>query len=311
MDKFSAMKAFVDVAEAESFAQAARKTGRSRSQINKLVINLEDHLGVSLLNRTTRSTTLTPTGVAYLERVKGILNDLEETEALLQTNQHSPAGELKINAPMSFGTMHLSPAVIEFMQKYPKISVQVFLSDQLIDPVSNGFDMTVRIASPTDSLALVEHTIVESKRIICASPKFLEQYQEPVTVEQLRDLPCLHYGNLPSGNNWKLHGTDGDKMLKVNGVMCSNNAEILRDAAVAGMGLALLPVFIAGKDLQSGKLVNVLREYTAPPIHLSLLYPPNRHLSARVRLFVKFIQEKFGGSAYWDSLGQEKENHAD
>lgn len=300
MDKFAAMSAFVDVAEAESFSEAARKSGRSRSQINKLVINLEDNLGVTLLNRTTRSTTLTPTGIAYLERVKAILNDLEETEDLIQFNQHSPSGALKINAPMSFGTMHLSSAVVEFMQKYPKISVQVVLSDTLVDPVSNGFDMTVRIASPTNSLALVEHTIVESKRVICVAPQFLEKYGEPSTVEELRDLPCLHYGNLPSGNNWKLLGPEGEKMIKVNGVMCSNNAEVLRDATIAGMGLALLPTFIAGEDLQTGRLVTVLRDYAAPPIHLCLLYPPNRHLSARVRLFVKFIQERFEDTPYWD-----------
>lgn len=294
MDKLTAMSVFSEVAKTNSFADASRRLGLSRSQVNKLVIALEDDLGVTLFTRTTRKVTLTATGTAYLERVKQILADVSETESLIKDNQENPSGELKINAPMSFGTMHLSQAIIDFMSLYPDIRVQLVLSDEKVNPVSNGFDMTVRIASPSDSMALIEHTIVEARRVICASPQFIERYSKPITLECLKQSPCLHYGNLPSGNNWKLTGPDGEKSIRVNGVLCSNNAEVLRDACIAGMGFALLPTFIAGKALDEGKLVQVLNEYQAPELLLALLYPPNRHLSARIALFVKFMQDRFG-----------------
>ena len=155
MDKLAAMSVFAEVAKTNSFADASRRLGMSRSQVNKLVIALEDDLGVTLFNRTTRKVTLTATGKAYLERVKPILADVAETESLVKDNQETPSGELKINAPMSFGTMHLSHAIIEFMKRYPQIHVQLVLSDEKINPVSNGFDMTVRIASASDSMALI------------------------------------------------------------------------------------------------------------------------------------------------------------
>lgn len=294
MDKFTAMSVFVSVAKTSSFADASRHLGMSRSQVNKLVISLEDELGVTLFHRTTRKVTLTATGEAYLQRVKHILADLSETESELRDNQASPSGELKINAPMSFGTMHLSQAVIEFMQRYPKVRIQLLLSDEKIDPVSNGFDITVRIATPSDSLALIEHSIIEARRVICASPALVASHAQPLTIDCLKEAPCLHYGNLPSGNNWKLTGPNGDRCIRVNGILCSNNAEVLKDACIAGMGFALLPTFIAGEELKTGKLVHVLKDYQAPQLQLSLLYPPNRHLSARIALFVKFMQERFG-----------------
>lgn len=272
----------------------------SRSQINKLVIRLEDELGVTLFNRTTRKVTLTATGTAYFERVRQILSDITETESFLKERQETPSGDIKINGPMSFGTLHLSQAIVEFMELYPDIRVQLILTDELVDPVSNGFDITIRIASPTDSLSLIEHDIVEARRIICVSPAFLAVNPVPQTPESLRNLPCLHYGNLPTGNSWKLKGPEGERNIKVNGVLCSNNAEVLKDACVAGMGFALLPTFIVGDALTSGQLVQVLSDYQAPELSLCLLYPPNRHLSTRIRLFVKFIQQKFGDKPFWD-----------
>ncbi|MCH2038854.1 MAG: LysR family transcriptional regulator [Rickettsiales bacterium] len=298
MDKFTSMSTFIKVAELGSFAEAARQIGQSRSQINRLVINLEDELGITLLNRTTRSVTLTPTGNAYLQRAKSILNDLAETESLIQSNQEKPKGEIKINAPMSFGTLHFTHAIITFMQEYPDIRIELLLNDQMVDPVSNGFDMTVRIAEPLNSLALIEHPIIDIQRILCASPDFVKNNDELTNIEKLKNLPCLHYGNLPSENNWKLVGPEGEKTIRVNGILCSNNAEVLCDAAAANMGIALLPTFIAHQALSSGKLVPVFSNYRATPIKLSLVYPPNRHLSARIRLFVEFMQNRFANEPF-------------
>lgn len=305
MDKFASLQAFTKVAEAGSFAEAARLLGLSRSQVNRAVINLEDLLGVNLFNRTTRAVALTPTGQAFYERSKAILNDLAEAERAIQDDHETPQGDMKINAPMSFGTLHLGPVLVDFMQRYPHIKIQLILTDRLLDPLSEGFDMTVRIAESQASPSLIDHEIVEMPRLLCAAPSFLQTFGEPDRLEQLTGLPCLHYGNLPTGNRWTFDGPDGPAEVRVNGILCSNNAEVLCVAAVKGMGIALLPTFIAGPDLQAGRLRPLLTHYQAPRLKLCLIYPPNRHLSARVRLFVEFMHERFGARADAHQFAQE------
>lgn len=300
MDKLAAMQTFSLVAKTQNFAAAARELGMSRSQINKQVIWLEDHLSVALFNRTTRKVSLTSMGQAYLERVESILADVKEAENQVQSEHAEPVGDLKINAPMSFGTLHLSQAIVDFMKLYPDLRVQLHLSDDKLDPVAGQFDMTLRIATPSEPLALIEHEVVKIKRLLCVAPEFIKKFGEPKTLDELRKLPCLHYGNLPSGSAWILLEEGKQQRVQVNGILCSNNAEVLRDAALAGMGVALLPTFIAGQELQSGRLVSVLHQYHAPELYLNLIYPPNRHLSQRIRLFVKFIQARFGETPVWD-----------
>jgi len=294
MDKLAAMNAFAQVVRDGSFAAAARSLGQSRSHVNRLVIELEDSLGVTLLTRTTRSLSLTPVGKAFHARCEAILDDLSEAMREVQIDHEAPQGAMKINAPMSFGTLHLGPALVEFMQRYPRIHVELTLSDRFIDPLAEGFDITVRIARRLDSPSLVIHDIAPVERILCAAPALIERYGEPRAPQDLVRLPCLHYDDLRNGGRWQLTGPEGPVELKVNGVLCSNNAEILCQAAADGMGVALLPHFIADAAIRSGRLVPVLREFTAPELFLSLIYPPNRHLSARVRVFVKFMQGRFG-----------------
>ncbi|MEO0421465.1 MAG: LysR substrate-binding domain-containing protein [Pseudomonadota bacterium] len=294
MDKFSALSAFVAVVEHGNFAAAARALGLSRSQVNRTVINLEDALAVHLFNRTTRAVALTPSGQAFYERVKSVLSDLSEAEQALRADHEEPQGEMRINAPMSFGIRYLGPALVRFMRRHPKVRVQLSLSDRFVDPVAEGFDMTLRIAEPSELPSLIEHAIVPVRRVICASPDFIAEYGEPQSLSALSALPCLHYGNLPTGNLWRLRREGASwEDVRVNGVLCANNAEVLRDAALSGLGLALLPTFVASEELADGRLRAVLKEYAAAPIALTLLYPPNRHLSARTRLFVKFMHEQF------------------
>jgi len=300
MDKFSSLIAFTKVVEENGFAAAARALGLSRSRVNKSVIHLEEHLGVHLLNRTTRTVAATPAGLAFYERARTILGDLAEAEACIRDDQDEPRGELKINAPMSLGTMHLGPALTDFMVRYPKISIELVLDDRFVNPVAEGFDVTVRIAEQAEISSLIDHHIVEVKRVICAAPELLKRVGEPRRPRDLADLPCLHYGHLPTGKTWRLVGPDGAVDTRVNGVLCSNNGEVLRDAAVKGLGMAKLPTFIVGSELRAGRLVSVLREYRAPSIFLTVLYPPNRHLSARIRLLVDFLYERFGDRPYWD-----------
>jgi len=293
MDKVTAMHTFLTVAKLGSFAEAARQLGVSRSQTNRMVNGLEDELGVTLFNRTTRELSLTPTGLAYRERAQQLLDDLLELEQSVQSSQDQPTGEIKINAPMSFGTLYMASAVSDFMAAHPQVRVYLFLSDEKLDPVSSGFDITVRISEPKDSPAYIEHGLSKAHRVLCCSPAFLEQFPEPKHPEDLKSLPCLHYGNLPSGHYWKFEQDAHQMSIKVDGPLCSNNAEVLKAAALAGQGIALIPKFVAKTELETGALVPVLSEFATPEIMVNLLYTPSRHLSARMRLFILFMQARF------------------
>ena len=300
MDKMASLQSFIRVVEEGSFAAAARVIGQSRSQVNRAVVALEDDLGVQLLNRTTRTVSVTPNGHAFYQRAKAILTDLDEAEESIRENREKPAGDIRINAPMSFGTLHLGPALVDFARMYPDIRIELALTDHFIDPVADGFDMTVRISRPTETLALIDHEIIPIRRVICGAPDFLRKHGEPKDLRDLTTLPCLHYGSLPAGSAWRMTGPNGPVSVQVNGVFCCNNGEVLRDAAVAGLGLVDLPTFIAGPELQAGRLVTVLCDYTPADIFLYLLYPPSRQLSSRIRLLVDFMHDRFGGEPHWD-----------
>jgi DNA-binding transcriptional LysR family regulator len=299
MDKLTSLKAFTKVVQHGSFAAAARELRLSRSAVSKYVIDLEQELGVQLLVRTTRSAGPTENGQAYYERATAILADLEEADLTVTRLQAEPRGLLRVNAPMSFGTLHLGRAVADFMSQYPELHVQLVLSDQQIDPVQEGFDVTLRIADLPSS-SLIARRIAPALRVICAAPSYLAEHGTPQHPNDLRDHACLTYGHLATGNQWKLTGPDGDHWIAISWTLCTNNAEVLRDAAVKGRGIALLPTFIAGADLQQGSLRSILNDYKAPEISVYAIYPQTRHLSVKVRVFIDFLVERFGGRPYWD-----------
>ena len=299
MDKLTSIKAFTKVVQHGGFAAAARELRLSRSAVSKYVIDLERELGVQLLVRTTRSASPTENGQAYYERCAAILAELEEADLAVTRLQAEPRGILRVNAPMSFGTLHLGRAVADFMEKYPDLRVQLILSDQQIDPVQEGFDVTLRIADLPSS-SLIARKISPASRVVCAAPSYLARRGTPQHPSELRDHDCLAYGHLATGNQWKLTGPDGDHWIPIPWTLCTNNAEVLRDAAVKGRGIALLPTFIAGADLQQGSLRSILSDYKAPEIAIYALYPQTRHLSVKVRVFIDFLVERFGGRPYWD-----------
>jgi DNA-binding transcriptional LysR family regulator len=299
MDKLTSLKAFTRVVQQGSFAAAARELRLSRSAVSKYVIELEQELGVQLLARTTRRVTPTENGQAYYERCQAILSDLEEADLAATRLQSQPRGLLRVNAPMSFGTLHLGRAVADFMEKYPELQIQLVLSDQQIDPVQEGFDVTLRIADLPSS-SLIARKVAPAHRVICAAPAYLKRRGTPRHPDELRHHECLAYGHLATGNQWKLTGPDGDHWIRVPWTLCTNNAEVLRDAAVHGLGIALLPTFIAGADLQEGRLRTILSRYKAPEVSLYAIYPETRHLSVKVRLFIDFLVERFGGRPHWD-----------
>lgn len=300
MDKFESMRAFAQVVESGGFAAAAREMGLSRSAVNKLVISLENSLGVHLLHRSTRRVTPTATGFAFYDRCVAILAQLEEAELAVSRLQDEPRGALKINAPMSFGTLHLATAVADFMVKYPELQVQLTLNDRFIDPIEEGFDVTVRIAELPESSTLIVHPLIPAERVLCASPTYLQQRGYPTHPTQLREHPCLHYGYLASGNQWKFTKANEEYTIAIHSVFCSNNGEVLRDAAIKGLGITALPTFIVSEPIQQGLLHVILPEFQLPASFVSIIYPRNRHLSAKIRLFVEFLSGRFGNHPDWE-----------
>ena len=296
MDKLSSLRAFVKVVESGSFAEAGRQLRLSRSAISKYIGELEASLGVQLIVRTTRHASPTEAGQLYFERAVAILAELDAADQAVSQSQAAPRGLLRVNAPMSFGTMRLGPVVAEFMLRYPELQLQIVLSDDLLDPVQDGFDVTLRIAE-LESSSLVARKIMPVERVICAAPAYLAQHGTPASPEQLRHHTSLTYGFLLTGNQWKLTGPDGDHWIQPAWSLCVNNAEVLRDVAIKGQGIALIPRFIAADALESGALTAILADYTAPPLALYAIYPPTRHLSVKVRLFIDFLVERFGREA--------------
>ena len=296
MDKFASLEAFTQVVQSGGFAAAARKMGVSRSTVNKLVINLENELKVQLLQRSTRQVNPTPTGLAFYERCLNILAELEAAELAVSALQTTPKGTLKINAPMSFGTLFLGKAIADFTAQYPELQVQLTLEDRFIDPIAEGYDLTIRIARSVKSANLVNRTIAPVPRVLCAAPNYLTKHGTPTHPEQLSQHSCLHYGQIVTGNQWQLTKGDREYRLTVTGVFCSNNGEVLKDAAVRGLGVALLPTFIVRDELDSGRLSTVLSEYQLPAIELCIIYPLNRHLNTKIKLFVEFFSDRFNNN---------------
>jgi DNA-binding transcriptional LysR family regulator len=299
MDKLASLRAFVKVVELGSFSEAGRQLRLSRSAISKYVSDLEQSLGVQLLNRTTRHAGPNETGQAYFERALNVLSEIDAADQAVTQLQATPRGLLRVNGPMSFGTLQLGPAIADFMELYPELEIQLMLSDEQIDPVQDGFDVTLRIAN-LESSSLIARKIVPIDRVICASPDYLARHGTPGHPDDLRSHSLLTYGFLLTGNQWKLTGKDGDHWIQPKWTLCANNAEVLRDAAIKGRGVALLPSFLAAEALRAKALRSFLSEYGAPPLTLYAIYPPTRHLAVKVRLFIDFLADRFSGLPAWN-----------
>lgn len=292
IDKLDSLRAFTQVVACRGFAAAARKIGGSRSAVNKLVIALEDELGVQLLQRSTRVVTPTGTGLAFYERCLEILAAVDEAERAVKELDRQPKGRLRINAPMTFGTMHLAPAVADFLQLYPELQVELILNDRFIDPIAEGFDVTIRIAKTQAHPSWIVEPLATVRQVLCAAPTYLAARGTPTELASLTQHSCLHYGHLATEQQWQLVGADGGT-ISVRGMMCSNNGEVLRDAAVCGLGITLLPSFIVAREIDNGTLQIVLPQYHLPELAIAAIYPINRQLSIKIRLLIQFLQARF------------------
>lgn len=300
MDKLEAMNAFAKVVTQGSFAQAARELGLTRSSVSKAVIELEHLLGVRLLDRTTRRVRPTEAGLAYYQRCSDVLATIEETELQLSRLNDEPRGVLKVNAPMSFGTLYLGNFIANFIQTYPELKVELTLNDRFVDPIEQGFDITIRIGILPDS-SLVARRIAPARRVLVASPHYLSAHGEPKTPDDLTIHRCLSYGHSTAAQRWQLTHKGRVLAVPIQSGLCSNNAEVLRVAAVNGLGIAKLPTFIAGPDIRAGRLKPVMCDYPAVDLVIYAIYAANRFVPAKLRLFIDALVERFAQEPEWDS----------
>ena len=287
MDHIARVEIFIEVAKHQSFAAAARELGITGPAVSKQVQALEDQLDVKLLYRTTRKVTLTEEGALYFDRARKAIEDLREAEQLLNERKECPTGKLKINAPMSFGRQYLVEPIAAFAKRYPEVEVEVDFDDRWVDIVGEGFDVVVRIGALEDS-TLIARKLADCPIYLCASQACIEQHGLPEQLSDLADYPAIIYSRHGHQEDWHYIDQNGNKgSVKLRGVFAANNAEMQLEACLKGVGMAVIPVFSACPELQTGKLVRLMPEYqTHPQRGIFAVFPQNRHLSARVRLFV-------------------------
>jgi len=299
MDRFKTIDSFVRVATAGSFSAAAKQLGMSRALVSLHVTDLEKRLGVRLLNRTTRSLTLTEAGTNYLEFCQRMMAEIHEQESSIARLQKEPRGSLKVAAPKSFGTLHLSDAVVSFSAKYSDIQLSLILEDysfRAYDFVDQGLDVAVRLGDLPDS-TLVARKIAMLQWIVCASPEYVARRGEPKTPADLGKHDCLAHVNLdPNDHAWRLHNSEHVISVKIAGAFSSNSALVLRKAALAGLGIAYLPLYCIDEDLKSGALRQLLPRYSPPERPIYVVYPPASRVPERVRTFVDFLADWFNDS---------------
>lgn len=299
MDRLAGMESFVAVAETGSFSAAAKRLGLSRAVVGKRVAALEKAMGAKLLNRTTRQVRITGPGAEFYERCRIIIVEFATAGHELARNQAEPEGVVKLNAPMSFGQLHVAPAVLDFMERYPKIIIHLTLTDRFVDVVAEGYDLVVRIGDLDDS-SLMSRQLAPVRRVLCASPDYVRTLGMPQSPADLEGHRVLHYGWRRTGTRWDLVNSGGRTFVDVSVGYCANNGEVLAAAAVAGRGITLLPLFIVGADLQHGRLVRVLPDYEATTVGLHVLWPPNNLQPTRVRNLIDFLVERFASRPQWD-----------
>lgn len=301
LEHLTAMAVFARVVEEGSFSEAARSLGLSKSAVSKQVGRIEDRLGTRLLNRTTRQLSLTEAGTAFYEGCRQMVQDAETAEAAVTHLAGAPRGTLRVNAPMSFGQLHVAPALPDFLARYPELSVEMQLNDRTVDLVEEGYDLAVRIGSLPDS-SLIARRLAPMRQIVCAAPDYLDQHGRPTHPRELKRHECLIYSYLAWGHEWRFKGAEGEIRVPLDGRLEINNGDALLSVARRGFGIAMLPSFLAAEDLHAGRLEAVLADWCRHEAGaVYAVFPASRNLSPKVRVFVDYLAEVFGHSEpYWD-----------
>jgi DNA-binding transcriptional LysR family regulator len=290
MDRIDAMQALVAVADLRGFAPAARKLGLSPSGVTRLIAALEDRVGARLLQRTTRSVTLTDAGARYLERIRRILADVEEAEGAVERERTRPSGRLAVSAPIGFGRLHVSPVMSAYLKRYPEVSGELRLSDRMINLVEDGIDLAVRIGHLSDS-SLVARQVGEMRRIVVASTNYLRQRGEPKTPQAIASHETIQFGAMTAPPDWRFVEDGHEVRVACTPRLTTNSADAALDYAEQDGGLTRVMAYQAAAALKRGRLKIVLAKFEQPPLPIHIVYPTSRLLSAKVRSFVDLVLE--------------------
>lgn len=298
MDQLSAMRTFIKVVESQSFTKAAQQLGISVAMTSKQMLQLEESLATRLLSRTTRRVHPTEAGQFYYQRCVALLAELEETHSQLTQQSQQPQGTLRLTVPMDFGYLHLAPSLPAFREQYPELTLDIEYSDRRVALVEEGFDLALRIGTLPDS-SLVARPLAQMEILLCASPDYLARRGRPESPDELRHHDCLLYTLSPL--EWTLE-CEGERVsVRPQGPLKANNGVALTRAAIDGMGIILQPTFIVGDALRSGELVRILPTWHRDPVRLHAIYPHRRFVSAKVRRFIEFVEQRFSAPYYWDA----------
>jgi DNA-binding transcriptional LysR family regulator len=293
MDRLASMRVFVKVVELGSFARAAAALDMSAAVVTRSLADLETHLGTRLLNRTTRRLSLTETGQQYVERVRHILADIDDADAIAASSARAPSGTLRIYCQPGFGQAQLSALLPRFAALMPGVVLDVTLSDHAVDLVREGFDVGIFIDLQKFDNSLIARRLATSSVVLCASPDYIARHGAPSTAEEVSAHPCLNFAYEQLRHHWMLQVDGGTVNIPIKSRMVSNSGPVLRQAALAGMGIMLQPSFTVKDDFDCGRLVRLLTCCDVAQLSVMLVYPSRRLLSAKVRGFVDFMVAEF------------------
>ncbi len=299
MDKFLEMRAFVAVVDTGSFVKAAQALQTSKTAVSRLVGELEARLGVRLLHRTTRRLSLTEEGEVFHERCTALLSDVSAAEAEITAHADEAIGLVRANVPVSFGMAYLAPLWAAFIERHPKVMLEVTLSDRVVDLVEEGYDLAVRIGRLPNS-SLISRQLAKTRLVLCAAPAYLRRHGVPGHPADIARHAVLAYTLLSTGDHWQFEGSGGPVAVKVSPRMRSNSGDTCIAAALQGQGIVLQPTFLVGQHLRSGALVEVLPEYRSTELGVYAVYPSRRHVSPKVRAMIDFLAEAFKKPAWPD-----------
>jgi len=296
MDRFSALRVFAQVVESGGFSRAADRLGLSTTAVSRQVAELEAHLQTRLLNRTTRRLSLTESGQAFYGRAVQLLHDLQEAEQEASKTAITPRGTIRLTTSLNFGTRQVAPAIAAFVAQHPAVKFDVQLSDRIVDLVEEGFDLAIRIGGG-GSDNLVARKLGETRLVACAAPDYLARRGMPASPQDLARHDCFTYEYALPRSQWRFRGRDGrEETVRVSGPVHSNSGDLNAALAARGAGVAFEPDFIVADELRTGRLVALLPDYAAAPSPIYAVYPTRKHLSAKVRLFVDYLAERFASA---------------
>ena len=292
MDRFSSMSLFARVVETQSFSAAARESGISQPTVSKQVAELEARLGARLLSRSTRRIGVTEIGAAFYERCKRILAELDEAEQAAAQMQASPAGLLRAGTPVAFGRLHVLPLVPAFLERYPKLKLDLVMNDRFIDLVEEGVDLAIRVGKLSD-MSLIARHLGHSRRVTVATPGYLKRHGTPHALEELREHNCIVYSGLTTIDEWHFEGPGGPVQIRVAGNFRANNSEAIREMLLAGIGISVVPFWLVHDEIRRGVLTTLLRAHEPLAMDISALYVPTPHVASKVRCFVDYLAAEF------------------